>query len=75
MMMERGSEMKRVKSIHILNGILIGLVLFNIYSYTSGRLEGLNLAVLGSVQILMIGIINNVHHMWITHIEDQDIAE
>lgn len=75
MIIERGSQMKRGKGIHILNAILIALVLFNIYSYMTGRLQGLNLAILGSVQILMIGIINSVHHLWITHIEDQDIAE
>ncbi|QFK72861.1 hypothetical protein F7984_17340 [Pradoshia sp. D12] len=67
--------MKRGKSIHILNGLLVVLIIFNIYSFITGRLQGLNLAILGSVQILMIGIINSVHHMWITHIEDQDIVE
>ncbi|WP_148630614.1 hypothetical protein [Bacillus sp. E214] len=67
--------MKRGKSIHILNGLLVVLIIFNIYSFITGRLQGLNLAILGSVQILMIGIINSVHHIWITHIEDQDIVE
>ncbi|OCA84681.1 hypothetical protein [Bacillus sp. FJAT-27986] len=67
--------MKRGKSIHILNGLLVVLIIFNIYSFITGRLQGLNLAILGSVQILMIGIINSVHHMWITHIKDQDIVE
>ena len=65
--------MKRGKSITLLNAVLIGLIIFNIYSYMTGRLPRLNLMILGSVQILMIGLINSVHHLWMTHIEDEDI--
>ena len=67
--------MKSGKGIQLLNAILIGLILFNIYSYITGRLQGLNLIILGSVQIIMIGFINSVHHWWVTHIEDQDIVD
>ena len=67
--------MKSGKGIQLLNAILIGLILFNIYSYITGRLQGLNLIILGSVQIIMIGFINSVLHWWVTHIEDQDIVD
>ncbi len=67
--------MKRGKGIQVLNAILIGLIVFNIYSYITGRLQGLELAILGSVQIVMIGFINSVHHSWIAQIEDQNIVD
>lgn len=71
--MRRGREMKMDKGIHVLNALLIGLILFNIYSYIMGSLAGLNLIVLGSVQIFMIAFMNGVHDWWMTHIEDEDI--
>ena len=67
--------MKCGKSINLLNAIVIGLILFNIYSYIMGDLRGLNLMILGSIQVLLIGFINSVHHWWTTYIEDEDIAE
>ena len=67
--------MKRGKSINLLNAVFIGLIFFNIYSFLTGRLPRLNLMILGSVQILLIGFINSVHHKWINHIEDEDIIE
>ena len=67
--------MKWDKSINLVNAVLIGLILFNIYSFITGRLPKLNLMILGSVQIFLIGFINSVHHSWVNHIKDEDIME